>query len=157
MFPAESLLAAQRELKIDTAEDPEAFRTAVAEHFHSKPAEFEFRVQLCTNLDSMPAEDASKEWPEEESAYRLVGQIFLPSQASDAPERRTYFDEALSFQPANSLAAHRPLGQIMRARLFVYGRLSDFRHAANGVPSAEPRSLADVAAAQPRTMADTPI
>ena len=44
----------------------------------------------------------------------------------------------------NSLAAHRPLGQIMRARLFVYERLSRFRHEANGVAPAEPRTLAEV-------------
>ena len=39
----------------------------------------------------------------------------------------------MTFRPAHSLAAHRPLGSVMRARLQVYRALSAFRHRANGV------------------------
>ena len=50
----------------------------------------------------------------------------------------------MGFNPANSLEAHRPLGQIMRARLFVYKRLQDWRRTKNGVQKVEPLSLADL-------------
>ena len=39
----------------------------------------------------------------------------------------------MSFRPVHSLAAHRPLGSVMRARLQVYTALSDFRHRKNSV------------------------
>ena len=54
------------------------------------------------------------------------------------------WDERMGFNPANSLEAHRPLGQIMRARLFVYKRLQDWRRATNAVQKVEPVSLADL-------------
>jgi len=41
----------------------------------------------------------------------------------------------MTFRPALSLAAHRPLGSVMRARLQVYRALSDFRHRGNCVES----------------------
>jgi len=44
-----------------------------------------------------------------------------------------HFDEVMTFRPAHSLAAHRPLGGIMRARLQVYKALSAFRHRENGI------------------------
>lgn len=144
LFPAEGPLASLRTIEIDTGDDPDAFRTAVIDHFASRAAEFEFRVQLCTDLDAMPVEDASVEWAEQQSPYRMVARLVLPPQPAHTPARQHYFDDILSFRPANCLAAHRPLGQIMRARLFVYERLSEFRHETNGVQNAEPRTLADV-------------
>ena len=92
----------------------------------------------------MPVEDASKEWSQEESPYRTVARLSLPPQKAHSSARARYFDEQLSFKPANALAAHRPLGQIMRARLFVYRRLADLRREMNGTAPAEPITLADV-------------
>ena len=57
----------------------------------------------------------------------------LPQQDAYSPKRVRYFDEVMTFRPAHSLVAHRPLGSIMRARLQVYRALSDFRHRENGV------------------------
>ncbi|MBV9749105.1 MAG: hypothetical protein JO157_09840 [Acetobacteraceae bacterium] len=53
-------------------------------------------------------------------------------------------DDLLSFSPAHSLAAFRPLGSLMRARLRTYGALSNSRHARNGKATVEPRSLDEV-------------
>ena len=138
LFPGKALLSALSRLRIDTRDDANAFATAVAEHFRANDAAFELKAQLCTDPDDMPIEDASVEWPEEKSAYRTVGSLTIPPQGTGAKDGLS--DDNLSFSPANSLAAHRPLGQIMRARLFVYGRLANARAAANGVALTEPRA-----------------
>jgi hypothetical protein len=44
----------------------------------------------------------------------------------------------LSFQPAHALAAHRPLGSLMRARLVTY------RHQENRQQQVEPTSVSQV-------------
>lgn len=52
----------------------------------------------------------------------------------------------MTFRPAHSLEAHRPLGSVMRARLQVYKALSDFRHRENGVTPANTRSIEEIPA-----------
>jgi len=47
----------------------------------------------------------------------------------------------MSFRPVHSLAAHRPLGSAMRARLNVYEAPSAFRHGENGVGAEEPHTI----------------
>ena len=58
-----------------------------------------------------------------------------------------YFDDVMTFRPAHSLAAHRPLGSVMRARLQVYRALSDYRHRANGIEAANAPRFGDIPAA----------
>ena len=53
-------------------------------------------------------------------------------------------EEALSFAPSHSLAAHRPLGSIMRARMKAYADLGSARRRENGKPVREPRSISEV-------------
>ena len=89
----------------------------------------------------MPVEDASVEWPEEESPYRPVARLSFPAQEAYSPERRVYFDDGLAFSPAHGLAAHRPLGSIMRARLKAYRPSARWRAEMNAQRRSEPRSL----------------
>ena len=130
--------------KLDVSKDENALRTAVVEFFHSNPAEFEVGVQLCTNLDRMPVDNANMEWPEDESPYRPVARLSLPAQDAYSPERQTYVEEVLAFCPAHSLAAHRPLGSIMRARMRAYEVLGKARRRENSRPIREPRSIAEL-------------
>ena len=52
-----------------------------------------------------------------------------------------FHGERVSFRPAHSLAAHRPLGSLMRARLKTYPALAAFRQGRNGARPAEPTAL----------------
>ena len=89
--------------------------------------------QLWADAERQPIEDASVDWPVSVSPYRTVATLRLPRQDAYAPDRVRYFDEVMTFRPAHSLAAHRPLGSVMRARLQVFRALSAFRHRENGV------------------------
>lgn len=121
-----------------------ALLEAISEWFAQETAIWEFGVQLCTDLEKMPVEDASVEWPEEESPYQPVALLTAPAQAVYSPERRVYCDEILSFSPWHALTAHRPLGNIMRARKLSYEVSSQFRHKHNVRPVQEPASAADI-------------
>ncbi len=139
--PAQRALA---ETPVDR-DDPNALRTATVGYLNAHDAEFEIRVQLCTDLKTMPVEDASVEWPEEESPYRTVARLRLSRQDAFSPARRAYVD-SLSFCVSHSLADHRPLGSIMRARLRAYPAMSRLRRTSDGVPLREPASIEDVPA-----------
>ena len=78
--------------------------------------------------------------------YRTIENLSLPRQAAYSPERVRYFDEVMTFRPAHSLAAHKPLGSVMRARLQVYAALSNFRHRENGVAAQEPTAVEQIPA-----------
>jgi len=132
---------------MDQAIDPEdenGLRTAVVKYFRDNPAEFEVGIQLCTDLGRMPVENANAEWPEEESPYRPVARLILPPQDAYSPARQAFVEEDLLFCPAHSLAAHRPLGSIMRARMKAYEVLGRARREQNGRPVREPRSIAEM-------------
>ena len=96
-------------------------------------------------VERMPIEDASKEWSEEESPYRTGARLRMPRQEAYSAARRAFVD-GLSFCVSHSLAAHRPLGSIMRARLHAYPAMSGLRREANGVALREPGSLDEVPA-----------
>ena len=144
LFPVSPELVAMVDQTLDTGADPDAFRHAVVDHMRVLGAEFELRVQLCTDLDAMPVENASVPWPEDQSPYTAVARVSIPAQDAYSPARQAYFDETLSFQPAHALAAHRPLGSLMRARLKTYQALSSYRHAQNHQKQTEPATPDEV-------------
>ncbi|WP_092041461.1 catalase family protein [Methylobacterium pseudosasicola] len=145
-FPASTKQQALAGETLHPGEDPDAFRHAVTAFFAGDAAVFEIRAQLCTNLNDMPVEDASKRWDEAASPYRTVARLILPTQDSQSEARTRYANDVLSFRPAHSLAAHRPLGSLMRARLKTYQALSSFRHGRNRTPETEPTAIAQVPA-----------
>lgn len=131
--PASQAQDALGEWQLDPREDEDGFRRAAIDYFRDHEAVFELKVQLWANAETQPIEDASVEWPSQDSQYRTVATIRIPAQEAYSPARVRYFDEVMTFGPAHSLAAHRPLGSVMRARLQVYRALSAFRHRENGV------------------------
>ncbi len=144
VFPVSPDLVAMVDQTLDTGADHDAFRTAVVTHMQAHGAEFELRVQLCTDLERMPVEDASVPWPEDESPYVAVARLTLPQQDAYSPARQAFFDDVLSFQPAHALQVHRPLGSLMRARLATYQALSAYRHEQNHQKQVEPSGVDQV-------------
>ena len=129
---------------IDANANPNALRDAVSHYFATNGGEWEFRVQLCTDLETMPIEDASVIWPEDASPYIAVARLQVEPQPSWSPAAVAAIDEGLAFSPWHGLAAHRPLGSVMRARNTTYTSSASFRGSHNGCPMHEPRAAADV-------------
>ncbi|MBL6455628.1 catalase family protein [Belnapia sp. T6] len=127
--------------KVAVGGKPDALREAVVEYFATHGGEWELRVQLCTDIAAMPIEDASVAWPEEQSPYRAVARLSVPAQPAWTPRRSAAVDDGMAFSPWNGLAAHRPIGGVMRARRPAYAMSSAFRGERNGCPMHEPAAL----------------
>ena len=86
------------------------------------PLQFRLQLQFFVDEARTPIEDASVDWPEDVAPYVTVGVLTLPPQDALAAEgqERAAAIEAAAFDPWAALMAHRPLGEVMRARKAVY-------------------------------------
>jgi catalase len=89
-------------------------------------ASFDFMVQFQTDPRTQPIEDATVEWKERESPYVAVARIRIPRQIVDQAETQAQC-ESMAFNPWHALPAHRPLGNMNRARKDIYKAMSAFR------------------------------
>jgi len=121
---------------------PNGLREAIVEFFRKNGGVWEVRAQLCTDLELMPVENAAVIWPEEMSPYRPIARIEVKPQVAWSKARSSAVDDGMSFSPWHGLAAHRPLGGMMRARKEVYEMARKFRAERNGRAIEEPRERA---------------
>jgi hypothetical protein len=135
--PASADRVVQRTLD-PTAAD-EVVRPALAAELQARPYAFDIQIQLSTDLERMPVEDTTVEWPEKLSPYVTVATLRIPQQDILSADNLEKMD-ALSFNPWRVTAEHAPLGNIMRARKEVYRHASILRHKLNQQPHIEPRS-----------------
>ena len=125
-------------IQIEGRED--AIREEVQKEMRGIDAEWEFRVQLCRDLARQPVEDPTVEWDEAEAPFVKVGTVRAAAQASWDPARVQRIDEQTRFSVWTGIAAHRPLGNVNRARRDTYRHSADFRARVNGCPYHEPAS-----------------
>ncbi len=145
VVPVSPRLTALTDQPLKLTGHPTGLRDSVVDFFAREGGEWELRVQLCTDLEAMPIENAATVWPEDKSPYVTVARIVARPQRAWSEARAEIGDDALSFSPWHGLAAHRPLGSIMRLRKAVYEASADFRRQRNNVPSHEPRSFSPLA------------
>jgi hypothetical protein len=142
--PFSAGLRALSKMPLELKYRPNGIREAVADFFRSNGGEWDLQVQLCTDIETMPLEDASKKWPENLSPYLSVARIHIPAQDPWSATRIAAVDEGMAFSPWHALAAHRPLGAIMRVRKTVYDTAARFRAEHNLTKIAEPRLPEDL-------------
>ncbi|MCE9500659.1 MAG: catalase [Leptospira sp.] len=84
--------------------------------------QFEMQLQFYVDEQTTPIENPSIEWPESESPYVTVALLTIPSQDTEDASGKKLSDEIEKtyFDPWNALKEHRPLGDVMRARKYVY-------------------------------------
>ena len=144
LFPVSPSLIALTRAPVNLADKPNGLRDAVVRHFASDTGEWELRIQLCTDLKTMPIEDAAVQWPEDASPYVAVARILMSSQPAWNDARAAALDQGLSFNPWHGLASHRPLGSIMRVRKAVYQALAAERMKTNDQTAGEPTTIASL-------------
>lgn len=81
------------------------------------PLHWDLELQFFVDEATTPIEDASRPWPDTETPIVTVARLTLPQQGVDAAAAEA---EAARFDPWSGLAAHRPLGEITRARKVAY-------------------------------------
>ena len=102
---------------------------------------WEFRVQLCRDLERQPVEDPTVPWGEEEAPFQRVATITVRRQDSWDAARVDAVNERMRFAVWTGLAAHRPLGNINRARNAPYRHSAEFRERFNRCPIHEPGAV----------------
>ena len=120
--------------RVNTTDRPDALREVIRETIIEQGGTWELRVQLNTDLNKMPVEDASVEWDQQASPYRTVARITVEPQLSLGTDLAGVVDEETFFSPWHGLAAHRPLGSVNRSRRQAYEMSAEFRAKFNGCP-----------------------
>jgi hypothetical protein len=128
LAPASAALKARTNKHLEVDGRPNALRDSVVDYFAAESGEWELKVQLDTDLESMPIEDSTVEWPQDESPYITVGRLSVPAQNAWSAANIAAVDNGMAFNPWNGLAAHRPLGSINRARKPTYAKSVAFRY-----------------------------
>jgi hypothetical protein len=83
---------------------------------------WDLQLQFFVDEAVTPIEDPTVEWPEREAPFVTVARVVAPAQDPRSAEGVKLAEaiEAGVFDPWNALEAHRPLGEIMRARKVAY-------------------------------------
>ncbi len=136
---------------VDLGEDYNALEELIKKFFRHETAVWDVKVQLALDDSDkkdddreFPIEKADVMWPDEKSPWQTVAKIRVLPQDTYSDARQLFVDERLSFTPWHALAAHRPLGGIMRSRLKAYEEAIKYRSLRNERPRAEPRSMDEV-------------
>lgn len=124
--------------------DFSAMRDMVVDFFRDQGAEYTLRVQLATDLDRMPIENAAVQWDEESSPQQSLASLSFEAQDAFSPARRVYGDDVLHFNPWHCVEAHQPLGSINRIRRAAYAASMLRRHELNAVERHEPATLDEI-------------
>ena len=138
--PVAPALKARTGKEIEATDHDDAIRETVQDEMRGIEGEWEFRVQLCRDIDKQPIEDATVEWKEEDAPFQRVATITVKPQDSWDPGRVEAVDGRMRFGVWTGLTAHRPLGNINRARNEPYRQSATFRERFNGCPIHEPAS-----------------
>jgi hypothetical protein len=127
---------------IDLTAGADVLGPAFAGELRERPFDYDLQVQLCTNLQTMPVNDLTVEWPERQSPFVTVGRVHIPRQDVPDPAVSDKAD-ALAFNQWRVTEAHRPLGEIMQVRQ-IYSASAKVRRLLNHQSQAEPVSPEDV-------------
>lgn len=145
LFPVSTGLTRLTGETVDITSRPDALREVVREEMIEHGGTWEFRVQLNTDLEKMPIEDASAVWDEKESPFVTVATLEVPPQLSWEHGVTDHTDDALSYSIWHGITAHQPLGGVNRARNETYKQSANFRGKFNGCPMHEPTKLSELA------------
>ena len=145
---------------INLGADYNALEELIKKFFRHETAVWDVKVQLALVEDpsleekdkSFPIEKADTKWASQphkddpHSPWQTVATITADPQDSYSDARQLFVDEQLSFSPWHALAAHRPLGGIMRSRLKAYEEARKYRAQRNGREIVEPKSAEEIPA-----------
>ena len=96
---------------------PADWNTEFSTRLKRQDLHWDLQLQPFVNETLTPIEDASVQWP---TPYTTVARLTLPAQDTGADPEFAQTVESAVFDPWQALMAHRPLGDVMRARKVVY-------------------------------------
>lgn len=119
-------------------DDDNYLKLDLESRLRNNEATFRFEIQLRTDPENMPINDAQVVWSTEESPYICIAKLHLPQQDVSAIGQAE-FGSNLAFNIWRTLSEHEPLGSIAEVRKTVYAASAQARHQANGQQQQEPK------------------
>jgi hypothetical protein len=120
---------------VSAAEGPDRLRAAIA----AQLASGDFRIELCVEMrgesPARPIDDGSIDW---RGTLERIADLEISAEGFGTPEQEA-LGEKMSFNPWNALEAHRPLGNLNRARKIVYRAIYEWRTRLQGLEPFEPK------------------
>ncbi len=111
-------------------DDPDFLRNRMALELTTNEACFNFQIQQQDTEQYMPIEDPSVLWKETESPFQTIATITILAQQFNSEQQRQSC-ENMTFSPWQTLAAHKPIGELNRIRKRVYAASAAYRHQQN--------------------------
>lgn len=127
---------------LDITSAPDVFGPTLVDELQAGAFDFDLQVQLCTDLNTMPVNDLTVEWPETLSPFVTVGRVHLPRQDISGLENFEKGD-VLAFNQWRVTSEHRPLGEIMNVRR-IYNASAKVRRMLNHQRQTEPTCADEV-------------
>jgi hypothetical protein len=104
---------------------PNYFHETFQQHISREAVCYKYFVQLQLDPYQQPIENPQEFWHESETpSIHVATVVFTKGQDLD---KNDPVCERLTFHPWNTIEAHRPLGEVNRARLHIYAASSDER------------------------------
>lgn len=138
LVPVAPAMTALTGKEIDVDGRDNAVREDVRAEMRAFDAVWEFRVQLCRDLEKQPVEDPTVEWDEDDAPFVRVATVTARAQDSWSDAHVRKINEETRFSVWTGIADHQPLGNINRARKDAYRHSADFRARVNACPYHEP-------------------
>ena len=140
--PASSSLTELTGKHVDLGEGYNPLRDLLRAFFAGETAVWNVQVQLAlTDEKHFPIEKADVEWPAKDSPWAT---LTAEPQESYSDARQVFTDEQITYSPWHALAAHRPLGGIMRSRLQAYKDAQAYRAQRNAREIVHPQMISEV-------------
>lgn len=117
-YAARVLLAPRSRVSRGSADPVEHMRALLAKG----ALEYDLKLQFFVDEKTTPIEDASVVWPVDVAPLVTVARLTVQAEPAEGSARATLTNEIekSAFDPWAGLEAHRPLGEIMRARKVAY-------------------------------------
>jgi len=128
--------------ELDLRNRPDVFYPTLVDELQGSAFDFDLQVQLCTDLEVMPVNEPTVEWPEKLSPFVTVGRVHIPRQDISETKNAEKTD-ALAFNQWRVTEEHRPVGEIMQVRR-IYSASARVRRTINHQPQTEPSSADEV-------------
>ncbi|WP_199608613.1 catalase [Flocculibacter collagenilyticus] len=103
---------------------------AMKSHLSNQSACFEFMVQSRIPNENMPIDNAAVVWSEESAPFVKVATILIEPQIFHQANQIKHCED-IAFNPWQSMAEHKPLGEMNKVRKEVYKQLAAFRQMQN--------------------------
>lgn len=144
LFPIADEQLKTKDQHVKSTDSPSILSEWIQDYFHDYSAQYEFRVQFCSDLNLQPVEDTSIEWSQLLAPFHTVATFDIPRQETLDTNICQWWHDDIRLSPWTGLEEHRPLGSINRVRKRLYNASAAYRAKKNDQQVTFPQNLNEI-------------